>query len=55
MKKTFQVRITLADGVVHIRKVSASSAVELFDRVKALTKEFPTYVRSEGYLIKEQS
>lgn len=55
MKKTFEVRITLANGVVHIRKVSARSAVELFDRVKALSKEFPTYVRSEGSLVKEHS
>lgn len=55
MKKTFRVRITLADGVVHIRHVSACSAVELFDRVKALSKEFPTYVRSEGFLVKEPS
>ncbi len=54
MKKTFQVRITLADGAVHLRKVSARSAVELFDRIKALTKEFPTYVRSEGFLLKGQ-
>jgi hypothetical protein len=54
MKKTFQVRITLADGAVHIRKVSARSAVELFDRVQALAKQFPTYVRSEGTLLKEK-
>jgi hypothetical protein len=54
MKKTFQVRITLADGTVHLRKVSAHSEVELFDCVKALSKEFPTYVRCEGTLVKEQ-
>lgn len=55
MKKTFRVRITLANGMVHIRTVSAHSAVELFDAVKALSKEFPTYVKSEGYLVKEYS
>jgi len=54
MKKTFQVRITLADGAVHIRKVSANSPVELFDHIKALTKQFPTYIRSEGTLLKEK-
>jgi hypothetical protein len=55
VKKTFRVRITLADGVVHIRTVSARSAVELFDHIKLITKEFPTYVRSEGFLVKEPS
>lgn len=54
MKKTFQVRVTLANGAVHIRKVTARSAVELFDHIQALTKEFPTYVRSEGTLLKEK-
>lgn len=52
MKKTFEVRITLADGAVHIRKVTARSAVQLFDRIQALAKKYPTYVRSEGTLLK---
>lgn len=54
MKKTFEVRITLADGAVHIRKVSAESAGELFSRIKALAKKFPTYVKCEGVLLKEK-
>ena len=54
MKKTFEVRITLADGAVHIRKVSASSAVELLGCIQALAKQFPTYIRSEGTLLKEK-
>ena len=53
MKKTFSVRITLANGVVHVRQVSARSALELFDKVKAISKEYPTYIRSEGRLTKE--
>lgn len=48
MKKTFRIRITLADGAVHVRSVSASSTVQLFDRLKALTSQFPTYVKSES-------
>ena len=51
--KTFSVRITLADGMVHVRSVSASSALELFDKIQEIAKEFPNYVRSEGRLVKE--
>lgn len=54
MKKTFQVRITLADGAVHIRKVSARSPVELLGRIQALSKKFANYVRAEGNLLKEK-
>lgn len=54
MKKTFQVRVTLADGAVHIRRVSARSAVELLGRVRAIAKQYPAYVRAEGTLLKEK-
>lgn len=49
--KTFSVRITLADGTVCVREVTASSALDLFDKMQAITKEYPNYVRSEGQLI----
>lgn len=55
MKKTFSVQITLDDGVVHTRQVSATGPLELFDRMQAIAKEFPNYVRSEGRLVKEPS
>lgn len=51
--KTFSVRITLADGMVHFREVSASGPLELFDKMQEIAKEFPNYVRSEGSLVKE--
>jgi len=49
--KTFSVKITLLDGTVLVREVSASSALDLFDKMQNLSKEYPTYVRSEGQLI----
>ena len=55
LMKTFSVRITLADGTVLVRLVSGSSALDLFDKMQALVKEYPTYVRSEGSLVKEVS
>lgn len=54
MKRTFQVRITLADGAVHIRRVSASSAVELLGCVREIAKQYPAYVRAEGTLLKDK-
>jgi len=51
--KTFSVRITLADGTVLLRLVSASSAEDLFSQMQTIAKQYPTYVRSEGSLIKE--
>jgi hypothetical protein len=53
MLKTFSVRITLADGTVLVRLVSATSALDLYDRMQAIAKQYPTYVRSEGSLVKE--
>lgn len=53
--KTFLVQITLADGTVHTREVTASSAADLFDKMQAIAKDYPTYVRSEGRLVKELS
>ncbi|MDP3652434.1 MAG: hypothetical protein Q8R67_12200 [Rhodoferax sp.] len=54
MLKTFSVRITLSDGMVHVREVTASSALDLFDQMQSLTKEYPNYVRSEGSLIRQE-
>jgi hypothetical protein len=51
--KTFSVRITLADGTVHIRLVTASGAVDLFDQMQTIAKQYPSYVKSEGSLVKE--
>jgi hypothetical protein len=53
LMKTFSVRITLSDGTVLLRLVSASSAEDLFDQMQTLAKQYPDYVRSEGSLIKE--
>ena len=52
LKKTFAVRITLADGTVKRRKVTATSALDLFDKMQAIAKKYHNYVRSEGDLIK---
>lgn len=49
--KTFSVQITLTDGTVHTREVTASSALDLFDQMQAIAKEYTGYVRSEGQLI----
>jgi hypothetical protein len=51
--KTFSVRITLADGTVLVRLVSASDMLHLYDQMQAIAKQYPDYVRSEGSLIKE--
>lgn len=53
--KTFSVRITLADGTVHLRQVTATSALDLFDQMQQIAREYPTYVRSEGSLVRESS
>jgi hypothetical protein len=50
--KTFDVTITLADGTTVHREVTATSAVDLFDQMRAIAKQYPTYVRSEGSLIR---
>lgn len=50
--KTFSVRVTLADGTVLVRLVSATSALDLFDQMQAIAKQYPNYVRSEGSLIR---
>lgn len=55
LMKTFSVRITLADGTVLVRLVSASSALELYDQMQAIAKQYPNYVRSEGSMVKESS
>lgn len=53
--KTFSVQITLSDGTVHVRDVTASSALDLFDQMQAIAKEYPNYVRSEGSLIRKSA
>jgi len=50
--KTFSVRITLADGTVLTRIVTATSALDLFDQMQAISKQYPNYVRSEGSIVK---
>lgn len=40
--------------MVHVREVTASSALDLFDQMQSLTKEYPNYVRSEGSLIRQE-
>lgn len=54
MVKTFSVRITLSDGAVHVREVTACSALDLFDKMQSLSKEYPNYVKSEGSLIRQE-
>lgn len=54
MVKTFAVRITLTDGAVHVKEVTASSALDLFDQMQSLSKEYPNYVKSEGQLIRQE-
>lgn len=51
--KTFSVRITLADGTVHTRQVTASSVSDLYNQMQAIAKQYPNYVRSEGSMVKE--
>ena len=53
--KTFSVLITLADGTTHTRIVTASSALDLYDQMQAISKQYPNYVRSEGSMVKEPS
>lgn len=51
--KTFSVRITLSDGTVHTRLVTACSVSDLYNQMQTIAKQYPTYVRSEGSLVKE--
>lgn len=51
--KTFSVRIFLSDGTVLTTEVAACSALDLSEKMNALAKKYPNYVRSEGSLVKE--
>ena len=51
MKKTFLMRIHLADGAVLTRQVTAYSYDDLKNKLDLIAKEYLSYVRSEGSLV----